>query len=123
LVTSAARRKEAMSEAEAQAIVDKCHHTSFAKVDPADRHGACSTCIAAALQAQDVRIAELEARPIIVGHCDNCASGDALAERLRRVERIIVAGFGMSTDKGRVAAYREAKAYCAEFLEERNDKT
>jgi len=32
--------------AAAQELVDKCHHTSFAKVDRADIHGACAQCIA-----------------------------------------------------------------------------
>jgi hypothetical protein len=85
-----------------------------------------------ALQARDTRFAELEAerdeRLVQLEYTrkerdmasyllrERNAECDALAERLRRAERIIVAGFGMSTDQGRVAAYREAKAYCAEFL-------
>jgi len=32
--------------AAAKELVAQCHHTSFAKVDPADTHGACAQCIA-----------------------------------------------------------------------------
>lgn len=43
--------------ARAKEIVDKCHHTSLAKIDPADVWGACANCIAAALAAS---VRELE---------------------------------------------------------------
>ena len=50
---------------QARDLVDRCQHTSFAKVDPADTHGACANCVAlalaAAVEARDAALREADA--------------------------------------------------------------
>lgn len=68
-------------EERAKKLVDECHHTSFAKVDPVDRHGACDSCIAAfaaeyAEEATDRRLDELGAAMRSAGDDGTWPTGD-----------------------------------------------